>query len=172
MTGYEFQWLTGYEFQWLTGYKFQWLTGYEFQWLTGYAAAVLNHGHVVLTFLSCFHFLRSDPVIGDETAGTVALSVLALEILVFISTDLLLLDRYSRYTLTPYIVVVVALTGSIAKNWEDGATNSILTAVLLGVGAAGLVLKVVMLIYRHATRKPYTMHMAPTLNNYKGGQLA
>lgn len=111
-------------------------------------------------------------MIGDETAGTVALGVLSAEILVFISTDLLLFDRYTRYTITPYIVVVIALIGSIAKNWEDGATNSVFTAVLLGVGAAGLVLKVVMSIYRHATREPYTMHMAPTLDHYKGGQLA
>ncbi|KAK7092917.1 uncharacterized protein [Littorina saxatilis] len=116
---------------------------------------------------------RSDPVISTEDACTVALAVLSAEIVVFAITDLFVLDRYTRYTLTPYIVVVVALIGSIDKNWEDGARNSIFTAVLLGMGAAALVLKIVMLLYRHCTRTPYTSHFAPTLDGYnKGGQLA
>ena len=69
------------------------------------------------------------------TACTIVLGVLAAEIVAFVSTDLLLLDRYSRYTFTPYIVVIVGLVGSIAKNWEPAATNSIFTAVLLGLAS-------------------------------------
>ncbi|KAK7478819.1 hypothetical protein BaRGS_00029918 [Batillaria attramentaria] len=115
---------------------------------------------------------RSDPVISNTDACSVALGVLTAEILVFVATDLILLDRYSRYTITPYIVVVVALVGSMAKNWDAGARNSIFTAVLLGIGSAGLVLKLVMMIYRHVTRSKYTAHHAVTLDGYKGGQLA
>ncbi|XP_076437398.1 uncharacterized protein LOC143276658 [Babylonia areolata] len=115
---------------------------------------------------------RSDPVIGDQTAGTVALAVLSVEILVFFTADLFFLDRYSRYTITPYIVVVVALIGSIVKNWEAGAVNSIFTAVLLAVGAAGLVIKVIMCVYRHVRWAPYPSLTEPTLGECKGGQLA
>nr|KAG5693439.1 hypothetical protein BaRGS_022326 [Batillaria attramentaria] len=107
---------------------------------------------------------RSDPVISNTDACSVALGVLTAEILVFVATDLILLDRYSRYTITPYIVVVVALVGSMAKNWDAGARNSIFTAVLLGIGSAGLVLKLVMMIYRHVTRSKYTAHHAVTLD--------
>ena len=119
-----------------------------------------------------FSNFRSDPVIGDAPAATTALSLLLVEIIVFVSTDLFLLDRYTRYTITPYIVVVVGLSGSIAKNWESGATNSIFTAVLLALGCASLLVKVGMTTYRHLKRKPYIMHMAPTIDGYKGGQLA
>ncbi|KAL8608055.1 hypothetical protein ACOMHN_023871 [Nucella lapillus] len=115
---------------------------------------------------------RSDPVIGDQTAGTVALAVLSVEILIFFATDLLLLDRYTRYTFTPYFVVVIALIGSIAKNWDSDEVNSIFTAVLMGVGAGGLVVKVVMSVYRHFRRSPYPVTLSPTIGDYKGGQLA
>ncbi|XP_076437414.1 uncharacterized protein LOC143276672 [Babylonia areolata] len=98
------------------------------------------------------------------TACTIALGVLTVEILVFVSTDLLLLDRYSRYTFTPYIVVVVGLIGSISKNWESGATNSIFTAALLGLGSLALLIKIVVSIYRHKTRPPYHRQVVePTL---------
>lgn len=105
-----------------------------------------------------------------STASTVALGVLAAEIVVFVSTDLLLLDRYSRYTFTPYIVLVVALAGSISKNWESGATNSIFSAVLLGLAGAALLVKLILSLYRHLTRPPYRVPMVPTLSGYSTGK--
>lgn len=98
-----------------------------------------------------------------STASTVSLGVLTAEILVFVVTDLALLDKYSRYTFTPYIVVVVALIGSISKNWKAGATNSVFSAVLLAFGSLALVVKVVLSIYRHVTRPPYATQVSPTL---------
>lgn len=107
-----------------------------------------------------------------STASTVALAILTAEIVVFVFTDLLLLDRYSRYTITPYLVVIVALIGSISKNWQAGATNSIFMAVLLGLGSFALLMKLVLTIYRHTTRPRYSSHVVPTLNSFKSGQMA
>lgn len=76
-------------------------------------------------------------------ASTTALGILSFEIVVFVLTDVFLLDRYSRYTFTPYLVLVVTLIGSLVKNWDPGARNSIFTAVLCSVGCAALVLKLV-----------------------------
>lgn len=128
----------------------------------------------IATLLNLAMVIRysSDPVIGDQTAATVALSVLSAEILLFAVTDLFFLDRYSRYTFTPYMVVIVALIGSIFKNWVEGARNSIFTAVLLAVAIAVFLLKLILTIYRHVTKSKYTAHTAPTLDGYKGGQLA
>ncbi|KAL8564704.1 hypothetical protein ACOMHN_004197 [Nucella lapillus] len=98
-----------------------------------------------------------------STASTIALGILSGEIVVFVTTDLLVLDRYSRYTFTPYIVVVVALIGSISKNWESGATNSVFTAVLLALGSVALLLKVVLSVYRHLTRPLHRHNMESTL---------
>lgn len=112
-------------------------------------------------------------MVSDQAAGTVALGILTAEILVFVFTDLFLLDRYTRYTVTPYMVVVVALVGSIAKNWDPGASNSVFTAVLLAIGFAALIVKAVMSIYRHFTRSHYVGDCsAPCLQRYKGEQFA
>ncbi|ESO92064.1 hypothetical protein LOTGIDRAFT_121617, partial [Lottia gigantea] len=61
----------------------------------------------------------ADPGVEIETAGTVALGILTAEIIIFAGTDLILLDKYSRYTFTPYLVVMVALGGSISKNYDS-----------------------------------------------------
>lgn len=104
-------------------------------------------------------------------ASTVALGVLTAEIVAFVSTDLLLLDHYSRYTITPYIVFIVALAGSISRNWKTRATNSIFTAVLLGVGSLALLAKLTLTVYRHMTRPHYKSNVTPALHSYTG-QLA
>lgn len=97
------------------------------------------------------------------TACTVALAVLSAEIAAFASADLLLLDRYSRYTLTPYAVVIVALVGSVDKNYVAGATNSVFLAVLLALASLLFVVKVALSVYRHLTRPPYPSVVTPTL---------
>ena len=97
---------------------------------------------------------RSDPVIKQDIASTVAFAVLSLEILVFLGTDLTILDRYTRYTFTPYIVLIVALSGVIAKNW-DGGRNSIFAAVLLAVAGAAALVKIILIIFRHFRRPLY-----------------
>ena len=103
--------------------------------------ATLLNMTIVMTY-------RSNPPIKQDVASTVALGVLALEIVIFLSTDLTILDRYTRYTFTPYIVLIVALTGSITKNWTDGARNSIFSAVLLGVACVAALVKLFLMFWR------------------------
>ena len=78
-----------------------------------------------------------------SAASTVALGILSFVVAVFVVTDVFLLDRYSRFTITPYLVLLVALVGSLVKNWDSGARNSIFTAILCGVGCGALLLKLV-----------------------------
>ncbi|KAK7092766.1 uncharacterized protein [Littorina saxatilis] len=87
--------------------------------------------------------------ISAAAASTVALGVLSFLIALFVLADLLFLDRYSRYTVTPYLVVIVALVGSLTNNWDSEKVNSIFTAVLLGVGGVALLAKVILTVYRH-----------------------
>ena len=99
-----------------------------------------------------FNFLlvyRSANDIGLETSSTITLSVLTVLVVVFMVSDLIFLDKYSRYTVTPYIVLVVAFAGSVAKNYVAGKTNSVFTAVLLALAIAMLIVKIVVLTVRH-----------------------
>lgn len=71
--------------------------------------------------------------IGVVTASIVALVLLTSKLVGFIVLDLLVLDRFSRFNFTPYIVVVVALSGSIANNWDPDTMLFAFTAFLLGL---------------------------------------
>ena len=104
-------------------------------------ATMLNFNMVLL--------YRSANDIGLENSSTIALSILTIIIAVFVCTDLILLDRYSRYTFTPYIVLVVAFAGSVSKNYVEGRRNSIFTVVLLSVAIVMAIVKVVVSAVRH-----------------------
>ncbi|KAK3592747.1 hypothetical protein CHS0354_016503 [Potamilus streckersoni] len=111
----------------------------------------------VATLLNLAHTIayKSSTPIDQNDASTVALSVLSAEIAAFYSTDIFFLDRYSRYTFTPYIVLIVALSGSVAKNYTYGTRNSIFIAVLLAIAIAMGIVKLVVLIWRHVTKPIY-----------------
>lgn len=86
-----------------------------------------------------------------QIAASIALAILSLDIVVWFVLDMFLIDKYVRYTVTPYIVVVVALIGSIMKNWNLNTNyrNSIFTAVLLAVAGLLLIVKLLILVWRH-----------------------
>lgn len=92
---------------------------------------------------------RSSHDISQKDASTVSLSILAVIIVLFLVGDWCFLDRYTRYTFTPYLVLVVALTGSISKNYDEGARNTIFTIVLLAVSGVAAFVKCFLLFYRH-----------------------
>ena len=92
---------------------------------------------------------RSATDIDQRDASTASLSVLAAVILVFLATDWFVLDRYTRYTFTPYIVLIVGLTGSIAKNYDEGARNTIFTTVLLALAGVSALVKCILVVWRH-----------------------
>ncbi|KAL3836104.1 hypothetical protein ACJMK2_021557 [Sinanodonta woodiana] len=111
----------------------------------------------IATLLNLAHTIayKASTSIDQNDASTVALSILSAEIVAFYSTDIFILDRYSRYTFTPYIVLIVAISGSVSKNYTYGTRNSIFIAVLLAVAIAMGVVKVIVLFWRHVTKPIY-----------------
>ncbi|CAH1777438.1 unnamed protein product, partial [Owenia fusiformis] len=87
--------------------------------------------------------------VSNAMASTISLAILAGELLLWAILDNFVLDKFTRYLITPYIVVVFALVGVIVKNWNPDTRNSIMNAVLLGVASAFLLIKIIMVIYRH-----------------------
>jgi len=83
-----------------------------------------------------------------ETASLVALSLLLVEIVAWVTVDFVVLDKHTRYLITPHIVIVWALSGSILGNWNQGTVLFNLTAAMLGLGAFALVTKIVVMIAR------------------------
>ncbi|KAH3826090.1 hypothetical protein DPMN_127982 [Dreissena polymorpha] len=105
--------------------------------------------HLNLAFVLVY---RSAHDISNQDACTIALGILSAIIVLFIVTDWFFLDRFSRYTFTPYLVLVVAFAGSLSKNYEEGARNTTFTIVLLAVSGFATVVKFILLDYRHCRR--------------------
>ena len=84
-------------------------------------------------------------------ASTIALACLSLIILCWFILETFVLDKYVRYTFSEYIVLVVALAGSLVNNFnlDTNYRNSIFTVVLLAVAGLFAVVKMVVMIYRH-----------------------
>ncbi|WAR04367.1 hypothetical protein MAR_019736 [Mya arenaria] len=127
---------------WLTRFLVQNGLGIYATWCT--IATLLNFA-MLLTY-------ESTVDIDQRDACTVSLSILAAVVLAFLVADWFFTDRWTRYTFTPYLVLVVAFTGSIVKNYDEGARNTIFTIVLLAIAAVALLVKLVLLFARHCRK--------------------
>ena len=71
-------------------------------------------------------------------AGTLSLSLLLVEVLVWFFLDIVLLDRFTRYIQSVYIVVFVATTAIVTKHWgranEEPRNQQFALALVLFVG--------------------------------------
>ncbi|XP_046543439.1 uncharacterized protein LOC124253666 [Haliotis rubra] len=91
---------------------------------------------------------RSDPTINQATASSVVLAFIAAFLVVYSITDLIVLDKYSRYTFTPYAVILWVLIGILVSLPATNATNFIFAAVLLGVAIVALSAKITLVVVR------------------------
>jgi len=96
----------------------------------------------------------------QSVASTISLSVLLVEVLVYFVLENIVWDRYLRYTYAVWIVVIFALTGSVAGNWRAESRNSIYSAVLLALAATLFVIKIALSIWR-AFKRPLYISQAP-----------
>lgn len=101
-------------------------------WVT--VATLLNLGNVLV-------YQLANPVPNDS-ACIVILGMLTFLALVYIVLDVTYMERYTRYSLTPYVTVIWALSAIINKNWDVKNASSIFSAVLLGGISFALVIKV------------------------------
>ena len=90
----------------------------------------------------------------QEDACTIVLSILACEIVAWFILDVVVLNNMTGYTLSPYIVLVVALVGSLDRNYVPGKRNSVLTLVLLAVVGALTVIRLAVFANMIRQRKP------------------
>lgn len=86
-----------------------------------------------------------------KTSSTIALAILTVELVSWISLDIVLFDNFTRYSLTPYLTVVVAISGVISKNYnlDTNRQNSLFSLILLIVAVLFLCIKLFVTIWRH-----------------------
>ena len=91
----------------------------------------------------------------EQVAGsTVALALFSLEILVWFAFDMFLFEAALRYLYTPYIVLLISLSGIVTKNYGTNS-NSHFVLVILILVALLFIVKILLSIYRHHKQPLY-----------------
>lgn len=114
----------------------------------------------VATLLNMAIVMTYDGDVSQPLSSTIALSILSVELVIWVFVDIIILDNYTRYTFTPYITIVVALSGIMSKNYDldTAEQNSIFTLVLLILAILFLVAKIFVMIWRHFSRGAIVPH--------------
>ncbi|XP_008503220.2 uncharacterized protein LOC103538593 [Calypte anna] len=100
--------------------------------------------------------------VSNEKATTASLSILVLDLVLWFYLENFFLDKYVRYNLTIYPVVIIALAGSASKNvsFSSPTTNSIFIVVLLAMTCLIFAVRLGLVTRRHFT-KPLEASEAP-----------
>ncbi|XP_069122634.1 uncharacterized protein [Argopecten irradians] len=108
----------------------------------------------IATHLNLAMVMHYSGGVANDIACTVALGVLLFFVILWFMTETILLDVYTRYLFSPYIVLVVGLSGSLAKNFNLDLRyrNTILSVIILGLSGFFLLLKIILILVRHNSK--------------------
>ncbi|XP_069118109.1 uncharacterized protein [Argopecten irradians] len=118
----------------------------------------------VATHLNVAMVMHYTGGVANDISCTTALGILLFVTILWFLTETILLDAFTRYLFSPYIVLIVALSGSLAKNYdlELRYRNSILSIIILGMAILFLLLKVIILLVRHFRVPSFPKSYSPT----------
>ncbi|XP_053316218.1 uncharacterized protein LOC128483922 [Spea bombifrons] len=93
----------------------------------------------------------------NSTSTTVALSILAFEVILWFCLENFLFEAYVRYTITVYPVIIVALSGALDKNFKSQSpdSNDIFIAVLLAVACVLFIIRLILVVWNHFKKPLY-----------------
>lgn len=127
-------------------------------WLTRFlvqnAVAMYATWVTIATLLNFTMVLQYRANVEGSTAAIISLSIVSVEVLLWSALDNTILDKYTRYTFSPYIVMIVAFAGIMSKHFdtETALATSAFTATLLSVAILLSIVKVFVMVYRHIHR--------------------
>ncbi len=99
----------------------------------------------VTTLIYLSMVLTYETDVGDEDGTTISLSLLAGLHLTYFLVDTIASDRYTRYLITPYMVIPYTLAGILDNNWDPEARNWMLTMAMFGLACALFVGKLIVM---------------------------
>ncbi|XP_070576281.1 uncharacterized protein [Ptychodera flava] len=111
-------------------------------------ATLLNIGTILVYWVG----------LSQETAGIICLSVLAFEVVLWAILETLVLDRWFRYTLIIWPVVIWALAGILYANWDLTAVTCIYSFVLIVLAGCIFIFRVGVFVWRVCNFPIITKH--------------
>lgn len=91
----------------------------------------------------------------QSVSSSVALSIFTLEIITWWIFDNFIFEKYFRYLITPYVVLILSIAGITSKNWDPSNGNAVYTLVLFCLVVVLTVSKMALLVWRHRNRPLY-----------------
>ena len=110
----------------------------------------------IATLLNLTIVLQHFAHVQADIAGTIFLTILTVEAVAYWILDNFVFDKYLRYLWMPYIVLHVALIGSLYGNWHIETRNTIFTLALLCLGFTLTMIKLGLTIWRWRKRPIFT----------------
>ncbi len=100
------------------------------------------------TNLNFATFLTYENGVDMQLSSTIALIFILAIIVVYFVVESIIWPRYLLYMFTPWFVVIIALIGSVAKNWisTKPTRNNIITLILLIITVLLAISKIVLFI--------------------------
>lgn len=96
--------------------------------------------------------------LSEEVTAILCVSLLAFMSLVYVVLDSTLIERYTRYCLSPYIVVIWTLAGSVAENYNPGNLSSLMSTFFIGAVSLAFCVKLGLTCFRSTSRNgQYTL---------------
>ncbi|XP_061151670.1 uncharacterized protein LOC133165796 [Syngnathus typhle] len=156
----------------VTDYYGLWLKTYYPKDLTCVRILVQNGLALYTTWTSIASLINFTLVlqlwgVAKSTAATVSLCLLFAEVVGWFILENWVLDRWVRYILTVYPVVIVALLGNVFKHFDpaDPSPNGIFMVTLLVLACILLVFRVCNVIWRNKRRPLFSLGSARQLNS-------
>ncbi|XP_033630281.1 uncharacterized protein LOC117292365 [Asterias rubens] len=87
---------------------------------------------------------------------TISLSIVLGLFLIYSVLENFVWDKYLRYTYTVWMIVIIALSGIIARNWNPEKRNAIYSVVIISLAAGLFILKIGLSMWRCCKRPLYT----------------
>ena len=106
----------------------------------------------LLNFTHCLHYRDS---VNMQAAVDVNLSMLLVIAIGWAITEMIFLDRLTRFLVTPYLVAIWALAGILSKKYSDPQVSDVTKNFLIGLMAIAvmlLLIKICVIIFRQIKR--------------------
>ncbi|XP_041372326.1 uncharacterized protein LOC121385636 [Gigantopelta aegis] len=91
------------------------------------------------------------PQLDVGLSSTIVLGLVSGFVVVYFLVDIFLADRYSRYTVSPYVVMIVFLTGVFVTAWRGSTLNGVFSLSLLATCSTLSLIKLFYICLQEAT---------------------
>lgn len=92
--------------------------------------------------------------IDGSKAATAALAILTSVIILWFIMENFVLQEYTRFVLSEYIVLIIALSGVVKAHWTDGHGNQAYDLALLILAGVLLVARIALIVVQEMKKKP------------------